>query len=101
MGSDGSGLPTSQAACGHFWGDLLAERNRLCKLLEQADTSCLILSRWLMPLPAIADLTGESLTWLDASQTPTDDELLEDFIAFNDESIVSGASADGFNLALG
>lgn len=70
-------------------GDLLAERNRLYTLLERSDASCPILTRWLMPLPAIADLTGESLTWLDAPQMPSEEHLVQDFIAFSDEPAVS------------
>ncbi|WP_285601352.1 hypothetical protein [Kineosporia sp. NBRC 101731] len=61
-------------------GDLLAERNRLCILLETTDTSCPILPRWIMPAPDVADLTGASLAWLDAPSTPSDDELLYDFV---------------------
>jgi hypothetical protein len=62
-------------------GDLLEERNRLCILLEKTEASCPILPRWLMPLPAIADLTGESLTWLDTPTMPSEDELLDDFLS--------------------
>jgi hypothetical protein len=32
-------------------GDLLEERNRICAVLNDADCSCPILARWLMPLP--------------------------------------------------
>ncbi len=62
-------------------GDLLAERNRLCVLLEETGCTCPILPRWLMPLPDVADLTGQSMTWLDAPTMPGDDELLNDFFA--------------------
>ena len=61
-------------------GDLLEERNRLCKLLDQADVVCPILTRWLMPLPDIADLTGQSMTWLDAQPLPGEEVLLQDFL---------------------
>jgi hypothetical protein len=60
-------------------GDLLDERNRLCVLLEENSATCSRLPRWLMPLPDIADLTGQSLTWLDAPAIPGEDELLTDF----------------------
>jgi hypothetical protein len=33
-----------------------------------------------MPLPDIADLTGQSLSWLDAPSLPSGDELLDDFL---------------------
>ena len=62
-------------------GDLLEERNRLCKLIDQADICCPNLSRWLMPLPDVADLTGQSLTWLDARPMPGEEDLLDDFLA--------------------
>jgi hypothetical protein len=62
-------------------GDLLEERNRICTVLDDADCSCPILARWLMPLPDIADLTGESLTWLDAPAMPGEGELLDEFLA--------------------
>ena len=62
-------------------GDLLEERNRICVLLEETDTSCPILPRWFMPVPDVADLTGQSLTWLDAPSMPSEDELLHDFLA--------------------
>jgi hypothetical protein len=61
-------------------GDLLEERNRICVLLEQTDASCPILPRWFMPLPDVADLTGQSLTWLDAPPLPGEDQLLYDFL---------------------
>jgi hypothetical protein len=62
-------------------GDLLEERNRICILLEETNASCPLLPRWFMPLPDVADLTGQSLTWLDAPSTPSEDELLDDFLA--------------------
>jgi hypothetical protein len=61
-------------------GDLLEERNRICTVLHTADCSCPNLARWLMPLPDIADLTGESMTWLDAPAMPGEDELLDGFL---------------------
>jgi hypothetical protein len=62
-------------------GDLLEERNRICIAMDTAGASCPILARWLMPLPAVADLTGQSLTWLDAPPMPTEDQLLDDLLA--------------------
>lgn len=62
-------------------GDRLEERNHICILLEETDASCPILPRWFMPLPDVADLTGQSLAWLDAPPMPGEDELLDDFLA--------------------
>jgi hypothetical protein len=62
-------------------GDLLEERNGVCVLIEDTDVSCDNLARWLMPLPDVADLTGESLSWLDAAAMPTEEALLDDFLA--------------------
>jgi hypothetical protein len=50
-------------------GDLVAERNRMCKTLVPPESSCGNLQRWLQPIPPISDLTGESMTWLDATTT--------------------------------
>ena len=58
-------------------GDLLTERNRLATLFANEDVSCPTLTRWLMPLPDVADLTGSSLTWLDAPGTPEESSLLQ------------------------
>ncbi|WP_163508186.1 hypothetical protein [Fodinicola acaciae] len=71
-------------------GNLLQERNRICVLLEEADASCPILNRWLMPLPDLADLTGQSMSWLDVAPIPDENELLEDFLqgSPSDESLV-------------
>ncbi len=80
-------------------GDLLEERNRICVLLEETDASCPILSRWFMPLPDVADLTGESLTWLDAPSMPSEDELLDDFLARSGAG-PSPSQADGEHAAL-
>jgi hypothetical protein len=56
-------------------GDLLEEGNRIWVALDMAKASCPILARWLMPLSDIADLTGQSLTWLDAPSMPSEDQL--------------------------
>ena len=49
-------------------------------MLDDADCSCPILARWLMPLPDVADLTGESMTWLDAQAMPGEEELLDEIL---------------------
>ena len=72
-------------------GDLLEERERICAVLDDADCSCPILARWLMPLPDVADLTGASMTWLDAPTIPSEDVLLEEFLARAD----TGSSLPG------
>lgn len=61
-------------------GDLLEERNNICEALRKNNVPIQNLSRWLMPIPPVADLTGESLTWLDTSPLPGDEELLSDFL---------------------
>jgi hypothetical protein len=61
-------------------GALLDERNRICIALEKDDVSCGNLPRWLMPLPDVADLTGNSLSWLDVPSMPSEDELLRHFL---------------------
>ncbi|MGI5133182.1 hypothetical protein ACQEVB_40725 [Pseudonocardia sp. CA-107938] len=63
-----------------FLGELRDERNRLLILLEQANASCGNLPRWLMPLPDIADLTGQSLNWIDSPSLPSEEELLDEFL---------------------
>lgn len=75
-------------------GDLLAERDRLCRLLKDTESSCPILVRWLMPLPDVADLTGRSRTWLDAQSMPTEDELLSDFLSRWSTTTPADADAD-------
>ncbi|WP_394617166.1 hypothetical protein JNUCC0626_47450 [Lentzea sp. JNUCC 0626] len=67
-------------------GDLLHERHRLCVLLEETGAGIGNQPRWMMPLPDVADLTGESLSWLDAPVIPGDAELLEDFLAHRDSN---------------
>lgn len=61
-------------------GDLAQERSRIYRTLRLTGSSCGNLSRWLMPLPDVADLTGESLTWLDASPLPDEQQLLDDYL---------------------
>lgn len=80
-------------------GDLLEERNRICILLEETGASCPVLSRWLMPLPDVADLTGQSLKWLDAPAMPSEYELLNDFLARSDAD-TSPSHADGQHTGL-
>ena len=76
-------------------GDLLEERNRICKVLADTECSCPILPRWLMPLPDIADLTGASMTWLDAPAMPTEDELLHEFLARAVPGLSLAGTGDG------
>lgn len=61
-------------------GDLLEERNHICEVLRTTNSSCGNLTRWLMPLPDVADLTGQSQTWLDAPAIPAEAALLDDFL---------------------
>lgn len=61
-------------------GDLLEERNNVCEALRKNDVPMQKLARWLMPIPPVADLTGESQTWLDAPPLPGDEPLLSDFL---------------------
>lgn len=62
-------------------GGLRDERNRICMLLEHGRATLGNESRWLMPVPDIADLTGESMSWLDAPSLPSEDELLDEFLS--------------------
>jgi hypothetical protein len=75
--------------CRNLLGDLLAERNRICVLIEDTGASCPVLARWLMPLPDVADLTGESMTWLDAKPMPDENQLIEHFLREADRSNAS------------
>jgi len=82
-------------------GDLLAERNRMCKTLVPPDSSCGNLQRWLQPIPPIADLTGESMTWLDAPAFPSEQALLDDYLTRSpaDPSSASARSAALLDVA--
>ncbi|MGV9362041.1 hypothetical protein [Amycolatopsis sp. NPDC003731] len=84
-------------------GDLLTERNRVCIVLEETDCTCPILPRWLMPLPDVADLTGQSMSWLDAPTMPGEDELLNDFFARADAvaATPSAGEKDGLLAQVG
>lgn len=77
-------------------GDLLKERNHLCIQFETSQLFSEILPRWLMPLPDVADLTGASMTWVDAQPMPTEGELLSDFLTGQS----AGPPADGTPAAL-
>jgi hypothetical protein len=68
--------PAARRRC--FLGDLLAERSRVATLL---DPNCPTLIRWLMPIPPVADLTGASRTWLDASSIPDENTLLNELFS--------------------
>ncbi|TDW22124.1 hypothetical protein EV650_0957 [Kribbella kalugense] len=61
-------------------GDLIEERNRICLTFEQTDVSSDSLTRWLMPIPNVADLAGHSHTWANVEALPTETELLHDFL---------------------
>ena len=78
-------------------GDLLAERNRMCKTLVPPHSSCGNLQRWLQPIPPIADLTGESMTWLNAPAFPSEQALLDDYLT-NSPADPSSASARSATL---
>lgn len=60
-------------------GQLLEERNRIAALLNSVP--CPTLTRFLMPVPPIADLTGASRVWLGAPSMPDDDSLLDALFA--------------------
>lgn len=60
-------------------GDLLEQRSRIASLLRS--DSCPTLTRFLIPVPPVADLTGASRTWLDARSVPDDDALLDELFA--------------------
>jgi len=51
-----------------------------------------------MPLPDIADLTGESMTWLDAPAMPGEDELLDQFLARSASARAPSAGGGQFDL---
>lgn len=59
-------------------GDLLEERSGIAAV---AHLDPLTRVRMLMPVPAVADLTGSSRAGLDAPSMPTDDELLDELFA--------------------
>jgi hypothetical protein len=82
-------------------GDLIAERNRMCKTLVPPESSCGNLQRWLQPIPPIADLTGESMTWLDAPTFPSEQGLLDDYLTGSptDPSSASARSAALLDVA--
>jgi hypothetical protein len=71
-------------------GDLLEERNNICEALRKNDIMVRNLPRWLMPIPPVADLTGESLTWLATPPFPGDEELVADFL---NETNLNGGTA--------
>lgn len=79
-------------------GDLLEERNRICWALREHAISLGNLPRWLMPIPPVADLTGESLTWLQTPPFPGEDALLLDFLNSAELSAGEAASWDAMHL---
>lgn len=79
-------------------GELLEERNNICEAIEESHLEVRNLSRWLMPIPPVSDLTGESRSWLDVPHLPSDDDLLEDFLNAVGDGSGSGSSADPMHL---
>lgn len=73
-------------------GDLLEERSRILRTLRTSGSSCGNLPRWLMPLPDLADLTGQSMTWVDALAIPEEHALLDDYLTH--PSATAGAACD-------
>ncbi|MFF2622452.1 hypothetical protein [Oerskovia jenensis] len=82
-------------------GDLVLERNRMCRTLVPPDSSCGNLQRWLQPVPPLSDLTGESMTWLDAPTFPSEKALLDDYLTGSpaDPSSASARSAALLDVA--
>lgn len=62
-------------------GELRDERNGLLIRMERSGATLGNQSRWLMPIPDVADLTGQSMSWLDAPSPPSDAQLLDHFLA--------------------
>lgn len=79
-------------------GDLLEERNHICETLRKNDVALPNLPRWLMPLPPVADLTGESLTWLHNPPFPSDDALVADFLNATDLNGGKAPTSDPMHL---
>lgn len=79
-------------------GDLLEERNKICEALRKNDVPLRNLSRWLMPIPPVADLTGESLSWLATPPLPGDEELLSDFLYSTNAHGGSAPTSDPLHL---
>jgi hypothetical protein len=79
-------------------GDLLDERNRVCEAIRRNDVTVENLQRWLMPIPPVADLTGESLTWLNVPPFPSEDELLADFLNAADHNGGTAPPTDPMHL---
>lgn len=79
-------------------GDLLEERNNICEALRKQNVTAKNLPRWLMPIPPVADLTGESLTWLDTPPLPGDEELLSDFLSSTNTHGGSAPDSDPLHL---
>lgn len=82
----------------HMLGDLLEERNNICEAIRKNDVSLPNLTRWLMPIPPVADLTGESLTWLNVPPFPDDDALLADFLNAADHNAGTARMSDPMHL---
>ncbi|WP_203754608.1 hypothetical protein [Cellulomonas chitinilytica] len=81
--------PASRRRC--ILGDLLEERSRVAAVL---DTDASTMTRWLMPVPPVADLTGASRSWLDADCLPGEDALLDEFLTIQYEGASSATDDD-------
>lgn len=79
-------------------GDLLMERSRIADAAQKGNVRLRNLPRWLMPIPPVADLTGESAIWWETAQLPDDDALLEDFLNAADAGTGSSSSNDPMHL---
>lgn len=64
---------------GCILGDLMDERSRVASLL--GSRSCPTLTRFLIPVPPVADLTGAARAWVDAPSLPDEDALLDQLFA--------------------
>lgn len=88
--------PDSRRA--YLLGDLLEERNNICGAARGSNVSVPNLSRWLMPIPPVADLTGESLEWLSTPHLPGDEALLSDFLNAANSGGGSAPGSDPMHL---
>jgi hypothetical protein len=79
-------------------GDLLEERNNICEAIRKSNVDLQNLARWLMPMPPVADLTGESLNWLDTPTFPDDDALLTDFLNSAGHNAETAPESDPMHL---
>ena len=66
---------------------LTNERHRLCELIDDTQTTCPILPRWLMPLGDVPALLGRALGQQVSSRVPEDDQLVEEFLASTSKQV--------------